>query len=82
MKYLVLALLLLSLTFSATVVVNSQDGRDLVSATYYAANTGDRILFVPPVYNEPVIYGKIGWNGQVLLVQSASNPISPEWRTY
>ncbi|MCX6768651.1 MAG: hypothetical protein NTY83_02315 [Candidatus Micrarchaeota archaeon] len=75
MKYLVLALLLLSLGFSATVVVNSEDGRDLVSATYYAANTGDKILFVPPVYNEPVIYGKIGWNGQIILVQSASNPI-------
>ena len=75
MKHLVLALLLLSLGFSATVVVNSQDGRDLVSATYYAANTGDRIVFVPPVYNEPVTYGKIGWNGEVLLVQSASNPI-------
>ena len=75
MKYLVLALLLFSLGFPATIVVNSQDGRDLVSATYYAINTGDRIIFVPPIYNEPVIYGKVGWNGDVLLVQSASAPI-------
>ncbi len=75
MKYLVFALLLLSLGFSAMVVVNSQDGRDLVSAVYYAANTGQTVVFVPPFYSEAVVYGKIGWNGEVLLVQSASSPI-------
>lgn len=74
MKFPFFLLLLFSLGFS-TIVVNSQDGRDLVSATYYSINSGDRLVFVPPAYSDAVVYGKIGWNGDVLLVQSASAPI-------
>ena len=75
MKYLVFLLLVLSLGFSAVVVVNSQDGRDLVSATYYSINSGDRLVFVPPEYSDAVVYGKVGWNDEVILIQSANNPI-------
>ncbi len=75
MKNLLLLLLAVSLCFSATVVINSQDGRDVVSGVYYAALKGDRAVFVPPSYSESVTYGKIGWNGEVLLIQSSSNPL-------
>jgi len=59
----------------ATTVVNSLDGRDVVSAVYYAAVTGDEIVVIPPDYDESIVYGKIGKNNDVLLIQSNSYPI-------
>ena len=74
MKWLVLALLLLSVGFS-TVVVNSLDGRDVVSGVYYAGVIGDKVVFVPPNYDLKIVYAKIGENGNVFLIQSSENPV-------
>ena len=74
MKVWVLLLLVTSLGFS-TIVVNSMDGRDVVSGTYYANIVGENVVFVPPDYMENVVYGKIGWNGDVVLIQSEENPV-------
>ena len=73
MKWLVFALLLLSIGFS-TVVINSLDGRDVVSGVYYAAITGEKVVFVPPQYDIQVLYSKIGEGGNVFLIQSSENP--------
>ena len=75
MKVWVLLLLLVVSVGSSLVVVNSLDGRDVVSGVYYANIVGDSVVFVPPDYLENVVYGKIGWNGDVVLIQSADSPI-------
>ena len=74
MKGWVILLLVISLGFSL-VVVNSYDGRDVVSGTYYGLNSDEQILFVPLDYSETVMYGKIGDNGEVTLIQSTDDPI-------
>jgi len=74
MKRLLFLLLAIQLSFS-TAVVNSLDGRDVVSTIYYAAYTNDDIVFVTPVYSEGTVYGKTGSGKDVLLVQSADNVI-------
>ena len=74
MKVWVLVLLVMSLGFSL-VVVNSFDGRDVVSGTYYGLNVDEEVLFVPLDGSESALYGKIGQNGQVTLIQSAESPI-------
>lgn len=74
MKVWVLLLLMVSLGFSI-VVVNSMDGRDVVSGVYYGAISGEEVVFVPPAYSEDIVYGKIGMNKEVVLIESSSNPI-------
>jgi len=75
MKKLFLLLLLIAQLCFSIAVVNSLDGRDVVSTIYYAAVTEDKVVFVPPAYNEQVVYSKIGSGGNVLLVQSANSPV-------
>ena len=76
MRRLFLLLLLLSFQLSfATVVVNSLDGRDVVSGIYHAANTGEDVLFVTPLYNEGIFYGKLEPSSNILLIQSADSQI-------
>ncbi|MEM2909436.1 MAG: hypothetical protein QW171_04750 [Candidatus Bilamarchaeaceae archaeon] len=74
MRGLVLLLLITPLCFSLA-VVNSLDGRDVVSTIYYAAVTGEKVVFVPPAYNEQIVYAKIGTGRDILLVQSANSPV-------
>ncbi|NYZ76764.1 hypothetical protein H0O02_00420 [Candidatus Micrarchaeota archaeon] len=74
MKRLFLFLLLAPLCFS-TAVVNSLDGRDVVSTIYYAAVTGETVVFVPPASDGQIAYGKIGTGQDILLVQSAASPV-------
>ncbi len=75
MRKLVLLLLLIAPLCFSIAVVNSLDGRDVVSTIYYGAVTNEKVVFVPPAYNEQVVYSKIGSGGNVLLVQSANSPI-------
>ncbi|MCP4647965.1 MAG: hypothetical protein GY852_09590 [bacterium] len=75
MKVWVILLLLVVSFGSSLVVVNSLDGRDVVSGVYYGAIVGEEVQFVPPDYLEDVVYGKIGWNGDIVLVQSEGYPI-------
>ncbi len=77
MKKLFLACLLVLLCaqcFSIT-VVNSFDGRDLVSGIYYAAIKNDTIIFATPASTAQSIYAQVGGNQNVLLVQSTTTPI-------
>ena len=73
-KGLLLLLFIAPFCFGTT-VVNSFDGRDVVSAIYYAAVINEDVVFVTPVYNEQVIYGKIEAGQNVFLVESADNRI-------
>lgn len=75
-KPIFLLLILLQSCFSM-VVVNSLDGRDVVSCAYYAAIAGEEFVFVPPAYDQAAVYGKVGAGQDVLLVQSAENPAIP-----
>ncbi|MFH2101695.1 MAG: hypothetical protein ABII71_06445, partial [Candidatus Micrarchaeota archaeon] len=59
------------------VVTNSLDGRDVISAMYYAALKGEDFIFSPPVPNAPELYGKIGSGSSILIVQSSSHPALP-----
>ncbi|MCX8200143.1 MAG: hypothetical protein N3G76_01605 [Candidatus Micrarchaeota archaeon] len=59
----------------ATVVVNSLDGRDVVSGIYYAAVRGEDVVFIRPTYDAQLVYSKIGTNNNVLLIQSKPSPI-------
>jgi len=72
-KLLVALILLVQLSFS-TIVVNSLDGRDVVSATYYSLFTDDQLVFIPPSYSQAEVYGKIGSGGGVFLIQSEESP--------
>jgi len=74
MKKLILLLLMAHLCFSMT-VVNSLDGRDVVSAVYYAAVTGEEVVISPPQYSTSLVYAKIGTGNDVLLVQSNQYPV-------
>ncbi len=74
-KLLITLVLLVQLCFS-TVVVNSLDGRDVVSAMYYAALTDDDFVFVPAEYDPALVYGKVA-GPEVFLVQSAEYPVIP-----
>ncbi len=74
MKVWILALLVISMGFSI-VIVNSMDGRDVVSAVYYGAVNEEKVVFVPPMYSENILYGKIGSNQEVVLIESEENPI-------
>lgn len=57
------------------VVVNSFDGRDVVSGIYYAAVSGEEIIFVTPAYSDAVLYGKIGNGNDILLIQPEDGKI-------
>lgn len=73
-KLLFFCLLFLSFSF-AIVAVNSLDSRDVISATYYAAVTNDKIVILYPNYDADVFYKKIGVNNNVLLIQSSQKPV-------
>lgn len=74
--FLLIILLTLASSLSyALVVVNSLDGRDVVSGIYYAAVANDDVVFVRPVYNEQALYVKIGTNKNILLIQSSARPV-------
>ncbi|MFZ5500717.1 MAG: hypothetical protein ACOY58_02235 [Candidatus Micrarchaeota archaeon] len=69
----VLLLALSQLAF-AMVVVNSYDGRDVVSGIYYAAVQGDEVIFLTPSSGDSV-YGRIGTGKDILLIQSLDHPM-------
>ncbi len=60
---------------NALVVVNSLDGRDVLSAIYYANLIGDHVVFVPPEYAPEVVLAKVGVNKSVFLIESKHHPI-------
>jgi len=69
-----LLLLLCAQCFSIT-VVNSFDGRDVVSGIYYAAVKNDTIIFATPSSTAQSIYAQVGSNQNVLLIQSTTTPV-------
>jgi len=73
-KLLFLCLFLAGFSF-AFVAVNSLDSRDVLSATYYAAVTNDKIAIAYPNYDISIFYKKVGTGNNVLLVQSSQNPV-------
>jgi hypothetical protein len=73
--FAVCVLLVLIQYCSALVVVNSLDGRDVVSGVYYAAVTHDNVVFITPSYDETSVYNAIGTGNSVLLIQSSANPV-------
>ena len=76
MKLFVLAVVLLVCTSSfAMTVVNSLDGRDLVSGIYYSAVTNDTIVFATPASTAQDLYGEIGIGQKITLIQSTTNPV-------
>src|SRR5208283_1626511 len=76
MKLFILALVLLICTSSfAMTVVNSLDGRDLVSGIYFSAVTNDTLVFATPGSTAQDMYGQIGTGQNVTLIQSAANPV-------
>jgi len=70
--FLLFLFLFLTSESFALVVVNSFDGRDVVSAVYYAALLGEKAVFVSPSSDEQIVYNKIGTDQNVLLVESAN----------
>jgi hypothetical protein len=56
-------------------VVNSFDGRDVVSGIYYAAVKNDTIIFATPSSTAQSIYAQVGSNQNVLLIQSTTTPV-------
>jgi hypothetical protein len=75
MKRLFLLLLLATQISFAMVVVNSLDGRDVVSGIYYAADTHDEVVFLTPGSSEVMTYSRIGTGKDILLIQSADHAI-------
>ncbi len=76
MKLVVLALVLLICTSSfAITVVNSLDGRDLISGIYYSAVTNDTLVFATPGSTAQDMYGQIGSGQNITLIQSTANPV-------
>ena len=79
MRKLALALLLLLVIAHAEnyVVVNSLDGRDVLSGIFYAGAKGYQVKFMPyPGGNPEIIATKVGSNHEILLIQSADKPVS------
>jgi len=68
-----LLLLLFTQCFSLT-VVNSLDGRDLVSGIYYSALKNDTIVFAAPGATPQSVYAQIGTGQKIQLIQSATHP--------
>jgi hypothetical protein len=75
MKRLFLLLLLAAQFSFATVVVNSFDGRDVVSGAYYAAVKGDDLVFITPSTTEQAFYESVGTGKSILLIQSKDYPV-------
>jgi hypothetical protein len=69
-----LLLLLCAQCFGMT-VVNSLDGRDLVSGVYYSAVRHDAIVFAMPGDAAQAVYDQVGTGKSILLIQSADHPI-------
>lgn len=75
MKRLFLLLLLAGQISFAMVVVNSLDGRDVVSGVYYAAVKGDDVVFLTPASSETLTYSRIGTGKDIFLIQSTDHAI-------
>ncbi len=58
-RTLILIFLMLIATFNATVLINSYDGRDVITGTYYAAVKGDNSFFVPDESTIEMIISKL-----------------------
>ncbi len=78
MKKIFLALIILSvLLFSENyVVVNSKDGRDVLSAVFYANVKDLPVKFLPITGSPDILAAKVGDNKDVLLVESSDLPVS------
>ncbi|MEM4166043.1 MAG: hypothetical protein QW255_01635 [Candidatus Bilamarchaeaceae archaeon] len=75
MKNVFMFLLLLMGQLFAAVIVNSLDGRDVISATYYAALIGEKIVIAYPDSDLQNVFSSVGVNENVFLVQSEKNPV-------
>ena len=75
---IVAVLLLLSSSVIAEdyVVVNSLDGRDVLSGIFYAKAKGLPVKFMTVTSDPEVFAGRVGVNRDVLLIQSSTLPIS------
>ena len=71
-------LLVLSLSFAESLVaINSVDGRDVLSGIFYANAKGLPVKFMPvPGGNSDIFASKVGSGNDILLIQSAANPVS------
>lgn len=76
-KCLIAFLLLLTISFAEDyVVVNSQDGRDVLSAIFYANVKNIPIHFMPVNSNAEILAAKVGAGHDILLVESEDLPMS------
>ncbi|MEM4359499.1 MAG: hypothetical protein QXT45_03130 [Candidatus Bilamarchaeaceae archaeon] len=76
-----LAILILFLTLIAHaenyVVVNSMDGRDVLSGIFYANVKGYPVKFMPyPEGSPDLLAAKVGGSHNILLIQSEAKPVS------
>lgn len=58
------------------VVINSIDGRDVLSGIFYANAKGYSVKFMPPNGDSALIASKVGYGHDILLIQSDDRPIS------
>jgi len=59
----------------SVVVINSFDGRDVVSGIYYAHVVGDSVRFVPQTGDPITTVKKVGSGNSIFLIESKSNPV-------
>ena len=69
------AIFVLFSVVQSVVVVNSFDGRDVVSGIYYANVVGESVRFVPQNGDAITTVKKIGSGNSVFLIESKNNPI-------
>ncbi|MEM4335973.1 MAG: hypothetical protein QXY61_03135 [Candidatus Anstonellales archaeon] len=67
--------MLISCMVNSVVVINSFDGRDVVSGVYYAHVVGDTVRFVPQTGDVTTTVKKIGSGNSVFLIESKNNPV-------
>lgn len=85
MRKLAIALLVLLVVAHAEnyVVVNSYDGRDVISGISYANVRGYTVKFMPSEGGDPaVLAAKVGIGHDILLIQSEEIPVSVHLKTY
>ncbi len=67
---------------NATVIINSNDGRDVVSGTYYASVMGDNALFVVDGMSIEMVASKLKpQESENLIIIEGKNPVMPELKT-
>ncbi|MGC9005233.1 MAG: hypothetical protein ACP5JC_01235, partial [Candidatus Micrarchaeia archaeon] len=74
LRFLLISLFLFGILHSI-VVINSFDGRDVVSGVYYANVVGESVKFVPQSGDVMTTVKKIGSGNSVFLIESKNNPV-------